>query len=431
MKRAALLSLVALAAACARDDFASPAHGEGSSGLETGSSGAPIDVDEGSTTSGGESSTGPSSDSESSGGPASSSSSGGEELAPWEWDLPENIPAPRVPEDNPMSAEKVELGRHLFYDQRLSANASQSCASCHDQARAFADGLALPTGSTGETVPMNSMALVNVAYNATYTWASPLELTLSDQAALPLFGDQPIELGAHLDEDAIFARLLDDPTYTSLFADAYPDETDPVSWINIRRAIASFERTLISVNSPYDQYTRGDEDAISESAKRGATLFFSEQFECFHCHGGFNFTHSTVHEDTAFTSRPFENNGLYNVAGTGQYPPAGRGLYRFTLDVEDDGKFRAPTLRNIALTAPYMHDGSVETLDEVLDIYAAGGRNVVEGPYAGDGRTHPNKSSFVEGFELTEEDRADFLAFLESLTDEEFITNPAFSDPWK
>ena len=359
-----------------------------------------------------------------------SSSTTGSIESDWEWDLPENIPAPKVPRDNPMSAEKVELGRHLFYDERLSANGTQACATCHLQEQAFADGRALPIGSTGETVPMNSMALVNVAYNATYTWASPLELTLSDQAALPLFGDSPVELGAHLDEDGIFQRLRDEPIYDELFAAAYPEDSDPISWINIRRALASFQRTLISVDAPYDRYTRGEDDAISEAAKRGSNLFFSEELECFHCHGGFNFTHSTVHENTAFTSRPFENNGLYNVGGNGEYPPTGRGLYRFTLDPEDDGKFRPPTLRNIALTAPYMHDGSVETLDEVLDIYAAGGRNVEDGPFAGDGRTHPNKSSFVEGFELSEQDRADLLAFFDALTDEAFITNPAFSDPW-
>ncbi len=431
MTRRTLLTVVAFGAACAAPSSdAVPQGGESSGGMGSTSS---IET----SATGGSESTGQSSE-DSSGtttavetDASDDSSSGGVQVEPWEWDLPENIPAPKVPEDNPMSAAKVELGRHLFYDPRLSANETQSCASCHHQERAFADGEVLPVGSTGETVPMNSMALVNVAYNATYTWASPLELTLSDQAALPLFGDQPIELGAHLDEDAIFARLEGDETYAILFADAYPEDAEPISWINIRRAIASFERTLISVNSPYDKYTRGEEDAISDGAKRGATLFFSEQFECFHCHGGFNFTHSTVHENTAFTSRPFENTGLYNVGDGGEYPPAGRGLYRFTLDPEDDGKFRPPTLRNIALTAPYMHDGSVTTLEEVLEIYAAGGRNVTEGPHIGDGRLHPNKSSFVEGFELTEQDRADFLAFFESLTDEEFITNPAFANPWE
>ncbi len=386
-----------------------------------------------STSTGGES-TAPSSGSETSDTGSSSggeSTTGDEPESSWEWDLPENIPAPRIPEDNPMSAEKVELGRYLFYDTRLSANGTQSCGSCHHQDKAFADGLPLPTGSTGDVVPANSMALVNVAYNATYTWASPLELTLSDQAALPLFGDSPVELGAQLAEDEIFARLHDEPLYDDLFPAAYPDDEDPISWINIRRAIASFQRTLISVNSPYDRYTRGDDDAISDAAKRGASMFFSEELECFHCHGSFNFTHSTVHENTVFTSRPFENNGLYNVGGTGEYPASGRGLFRFTLDPADDGKFRPPTLRNIALTGPYMHDGSVATLDEVLDIYAAGGRNIEEGPFSGDGRTHPNKSSFVAGFTMTNENRADLLAFFDSLTDEEFITEPSFSDPWE
>ncbi|MEM6294614.1 MAG: MbnH family di-heme enzyme [Myxococcota bacterium] len=361
---------------------------------------------------------------------ADGSSSTGASAEEWEWDLPENIPAPRVPEDNPMSAAKVELGRHLFYDPRLSANQTQSCSSCHFQELAFTDGLATPVGSTGEHVPANSMALVNVAYNATYTWASPLELTLSSQAALPLFGDSPIELGSHLDEDGVFQRVKKDPVYGMLFSEAYPEEDDPVSWINIRLALASFQRTLISVDSPYDAYTRGDDEAISESAKRGAALFFSEALECHHCHGSFNFTHSTVHENTAFTSRPFENTGLYNIGGDGSYPVDGLGLYRFTLDPSDEGKFRPPTLRNISVTGPYMHDGSMDTLGEVLDFYAAGGRNIEDGRYAGDGRSNPNKSSFVSGFPMSDQDREDLIAFLESLTDEDFLTNPNFSDPW-
>ncbi len=360
-----------------------------------------------------------------------SSSSSGEPSGGWEWDLPPGFPVPRVPEDNPMTAEKVELGRHLFYDVRLSANGTQSCSSCHEQALAFADGRDLPQGSTGDTVPLNSMALVNVAYNATHTWASPVFENLSEQAAIPLFGEDPVELGAHLAEAEILGRFEKHPLYQTLFAEAYPDADERVSWINIRRAIASFERTLISGNAPYDRYTAGDTDAMSESAIRGLNLFVSERFECHHCHNTFNLSASVVHEGTVFETRPFFNTGLYNVGRTGAYPEHGEGLFRFTGDPDDMGKFKPPTLRNIVLTGPYMHDASIATLDEVLDFYAAGGRNIVDGPNAGDGRLNPNKSSFVSGFELSEQERADFLAFFAALTDEEFISNPAIANPWK
>lgn len=359
------------------------------------------------------------------------SSSSGAEIEVYEWDLPEGFPTPAVPEDNPMSEAKVELGRHLFYDVRLSANETQSCGSCHFQALAFTDGLAQPRGSTGDLVLRSSMGLANVAYSATHTWSNPLLENLSQQAAIPLFGEQPTELGALFAEDEILQRLRDEPLYGPLFDDAYPHEDERMTWLNVRRAIASFERALISGNSAYDQFQRGDEDAVSDSAKRGANLFFSERLECHHCHNGFNFTNSTVHAGTAFPSKPFMNTGLYNIDDAGGYPEGGLGLAEFTLDEGDIGKFKPPSLRNIALTAPYMHDGSVETLSDVVDFYAAGGRNILEGPYAGDGRNHPNKSSFVVGFELSPEERSDLIAFLESLTDYEFVTNPAFADPWQ
>jgi len=355
----------------------------------------------------------------------------GEVPSTWEWDLPEHFPEPKVPEENPMSAEKVELGRHLFYDRRLSANGTQSCADCHDQTLAFTDGLSLPVGSTGDVIPRNSMSLANVAYSSRHTWANPLLESLSQQATIPLFNEIPTELGAVFAEEEILGRLADDRVYAELFEAAYPSDDERVSWINIRRAIASFQRTLLSYRSPYDAFIAGDEDAVSESAKRGANLFFSEIFECHHCHNGFNFTNATEHAGTVFDTPAFFNTGLYNIDGNGTYPEGGWGLAEFTLEPQDMGKFKPPTLRNVALTAPYMHDGSIATLEEVVDTYAAGGRVIEEGPNAGDGRDNPYKSSFVSGFEMSEQDKADLLAFLESLTDEDFTTDPAFANPWE
>lgn len=160
-------------------------------------------------------------------------------------------------------------------------------------------------------------------------------------------------------------------------------------------------------------------------------LFFDEKTECFHCHGGFNFSQSHFDRSQLFAETVFFNNGLYNIGGTGHYPPGGEGIYEMTGKAEDMGRFRPPTLRNITLTAPYMHDGSIPTLEAVVRHYNAGGRNITSGKYAGDGRLHPNKSSFIRPIGLTEAEIQDLLAFLESLTDRDFVTNPRFANPWK
>ncbi|MCA9608695.1 MAG: di-heme enzyme, partial [Myxococcales bacterium] len=168
----------------------------------------------------------------------------------WEWELPPGFPEPRVPEDNPMSRAKVELGRFLFYDTRLSNNQTQSCGTCHLQALAFTDGLARAMGSEGATHPRSSMALANVAYQATLTWANPVVRQLSDQALLPIFGTTPIvELGMEGREDVLLQRLRDDPGYPDMFAEAFPDDPDPISVRNVVYAIATFERAMISGDS--------------------------------------------------------------------------------------------------------------------------------------------------------------------------------------
>ena len=161
-------------------------------------------------------------------------------------------------------------------------------------------------------------------------------------------------------------------------------------------------------------------------------LFFSEKLECHHCHGGFNFTQSTSHEQQLIDRRPFHNTGLYNVAGESNkegYPAKDIGLAEISNKAEDNGRFRAPTLRNIAVSAPYMHDGSIESLSAVLDFNAAVGRNISSGKYQGDGRKNKHKSAFVKGFEMNEQDKKDLLAFLHTLTDKSFLTNPKYGQP--
>jgi len=329
-----------------------------------------------------------------------------------------------------MSTAKVELGRHLFYETRLSITGDFSCASCHQQALAFSDGLPVAVGATGEKHTRNSQSLANVAYSPVLTWANPLQHELAQQALIPMFGENPVELGLVGKEQELLAMLRSDDDYAQHFKAAFTTDEGSVSLGNLTKALAAFQRTLISVNSPYDRYRyNGEDNAISAAAKRGEALFFSERLECFHCHGGLHFTDSVMHERKAFAESAFHNTGLYNIDAQGSYPPSDTGLYDITLDDKDMGRFRTPSLRNIAVTAPYMHDGSIATLAEVIDHYAAGGRTLITGPYAGEGHKNPYKSEFVIGFSLTRQEKQDLIAFLESLTDQTFLDNPAFSNP--
>lgn len=363
-------------------------------------------------------------------GAAFASSSGAVQPELWQWDLPPGFPVPYVPEANPMSAAKVELGRHLFYDVRLSVNGTTSCATCHQQELAFTDGLAHAVGATGMEHPRGAMALANVGYASTLAWANPNLLELETHALAPMFGIDPVELGL-VDEADVIAKISDDDTYAQLFAVAYPDQVEPLSLQNVTYAIASFERTLISGRAPFDRFFfQADEAAISESAKRGFDLFLAP-FACHYCHFSFNYTDATYFPALSSRPMPFHNIGLYNLDDDGGYPEPNTGLFAATGEAADMGRFKAPTLRNIMLTAPYMHDGSVATIEEVVQHYADRGRTIDAGPLAGIGGNNPHlDSQMPQTVELSEQDMTDIVAFLESLTDDEFIANPDFGDPW-
>jgi cytochrome c peroxidase len=347
----------------------------------------------------------------------------------YQWQIDPNVPLPDVPIDNPMSDIKVELGRRLFYDNRLSVNNTMSCASCHIQALAFTDAKARAVGATGAVHPRSSMTLVNVAYASRLTWANQLLSHLEDQALTPLFGDNPVEMGMSGHEDDLVAMLKADGHYAELLPKAFPADEDPFSVVNVVRSISTFVRTIVSFDTPYDRYLEGDEGALSAQALLGMELFFSERLECFHCHGGFNFTDSTTHANANVDRIGYHNTGLYNIDDAGAYPSDNTGLYDMTGQRRDMGRFKAPTLRNIAVTAPYMHDGSVLTLDDALSHYARGGRLLEEGANAGDGRRNPFKSEFIRGFELSDDERQALLAFLDALTDKTVLTDPRFSNP--
>ena len=350
--------------------------------------------------------------------------------ATWTWSLPAFFPAPRVPEQNAMSIAKVELGRVLFHDRRLSGNGSQACSSCHQQARAFTDGLPVSRGSTGVDHPRNAQSLANAAYHPTLTWANPALVSLEKQMEVPLFGADPVEMGVNDgNRDEILARLAADPAYPKRFRDVWQDQANPIQWGNIITAIAAFQRSILSGDSRYDRYLAGREN-LSPAEERGLALFFGEKAECFHCHSSFNFNDQIVHAASRSVATPFHNTGLYNLGGTGAFPEPNRGVYELTLKPSDMGRFRAPSLRNVEVTAPYMHDGSIDSLEEVLEFYAAGGRNITSGPLAGDGRANPNKNDFINQISLTPDERADLVAFLKTLTDHGLLTDPAFADPF-
>lgn len=349
----------------------------------------------------------------------------------WAWSLPAGLAPPLVPADNPMNAAKVELGRHLFYDVRLSVNNTLSCAGCHAVNLAFADGRAVARGATGQNHPRNAPSLVNAAYQATLDWSNPTPRTLEQQMHTPLFGEQPVEMGVNdTNRDAIVQRLKDDARYPPRFAQAFGGEAMPIHWDNVIKAIAAFQRTLVAAGSRYDQALAGTA-TLTESEQRGQRLFFGERALCAQCHSGPNLGGGAFVSAQGRVGEPgFYNIGLFNIGGTGAYPTNNRGLLEFTGRPEDMGRFRAPSLRNVALTAPYLHDGSVATLEAVVALHAAGGRVLGNGPYEGDGRANPYKDPRIDQIDIDAQDQADLVAFLRALTDDRLLARPEFADPF-
>ncbi len=303
--------------------------------------------------------------------------------------LPAGFPLPDIPADNALTKSRVELGRRLFYDPALSADSTRSCGSCHAAYLAFSDSTAVSLGIEGRLGSRNSPTLANVVYQKKLLREGGVP-TLEMQILVPIQEHNEFDFNILL----VAERLNRMPEYVTMAKKAYGRTPDAFV---ITRSIAAFERTLLSGDSPYDQYTfQGNASALSAAQKRGFELFQSERLNCSACHEGF-----------LFTNQDFMNNGLYEV-----YPDSGR--IRLTGLESDRAVFKVPSLRNIALTAPYMHDGSLPTLEAVIDQYQTGGK------------AHPNKSPLLKSFTLTAQERADLIAFLHSLSDHKFINNPEF-----
>ena len=304
---------------------------------------------------------------------------------------PAGFPEIVFPDDNPYSYESWLLGKHLFYDTRLSLNNDLSCASCHHQHLGFADDVPFSFGDNNAIGSTNSPTLTNVGYNPYFLFAGGVP-SLEMQVLVPI--QEHNEFNTNILD--VVAKLSVVPLYQQLALKAYDRNIDAFV---LTRAIANFQRTLVSGNSRFDKHFNQNKPSLNESELRGHDLFFSSQTNCFQCHGGFN-----------FTSFAFENNGLYE-----EYSDMGRML--ITNNESDRAKFKIPTLRNIAVTAPYMHDGSINTLTEVIEHYNNGGAN------------HPNKSQFIQPLGLTADEKIDLLNFLLTLTDHEFLNNEAFKKP--
>jgi cytochrome c peroxidase len=333
----------------------------------------------------------------------------------YQWKLPPGLRPPLVPADNPMTAEKVALGERLFSDGRLSLTGSYSCASCHVPALAFTDGRKTAVGATGQLHARNTPSLVNVAYAVTFGWADPSVTSLEAQHRVPMFNHMPVELGLDQVLPPRLKELDADSALASMRATAFPDAPPGFTLDEVVQSIASYVRTLISADSAFDRYFYWGDDSLTPEARRGMRLFFSDRTSCSLCHASFNLSGPVAEQGIPLPPPVFHNTGLYNVGGTGAYPDPG--LAAHTGRDDDIGAFRAPSLRNVAITAPYMHDGSITTLADVIEFYDAGGRNVKNGPYAGDGRLNPHKRAQIHTLNLTDAEKRELVAFLESLTD--------------
>jgi cytochrome c peroxidase len=326
------------------------------------------------------------------------------------WHLPPGFPVPFVPADNPMSPAKVALGCRLFFDTRLSSTRTYSCASCHRPELAFTDGRAHAIGATGDVVRRGAMTLTNVAYNTAYTWASNQAVSLEAQMAQPLFNEHPLEMGLKRG-DPSWVNAFSADGYSEDFQQAFPEDAAPVSAGNVIKAIATFERTLISGRSAFDRYVFDDDRAaLSPQAQRGMALFFSKRVGCATCHFGVNFSGAIQRAGRALSKPVFANTDVTDRDVNAPDLLADGGLGELTHRQQDLGKFRVPTLRNVALMAPYMHDGSIATLAAVIDHYAQGGRQLGRG-----------RNVAIRPVTLSDAEKQELIAFLSGLTDEEFV----------
>lgn len=320
------------------------------------------------------------------------------EATPYDLEIPQGFPQMIIPQDNPLTVEGVELGRRLFYDERLSGDNTMSCASCHMPEFGFSDTAEVSVGIDGIAGTRNAMPLFNIGWANNFFWDGR-DATLEEQILEPV--PNPIEM--HQEWKDASSKIAADPLYPEMFKTAFGNYK--IDSTQIAKAIAQFIRTLISADSKFDKYLRG-EVVLTPDEFAGLNLFNDLQGgDCFHCHGNTVF----------FTDFSFANNGL-------DLTFSDLGRETVTGNPDDRAAFKVPSLRNLSFTAPYMHDGRFETIDEVIDFYNSG---VQDGPY-----TDPlMEFAHQGGTNLTATEKAQLKAFILTLNDTSFTTNPAFQDP--
>lgn len=323
-------------------------------------------------------------------------------------DIPDHFPTFAIPDDNALTVDGVRLGQHLFYDPILSLDSTKSCASCHLPELAFTDGSDVSVGVNGNVGRRSSMSLVNIAYAFNGLFWDGRTATLEEQALEPIM--DPVEFVE--DWENVERKLRRSERYQRLFRKAFGiSSSDEITRELTVKAIAQFERIIISGDSKYDRVEFGNNAAYTLSELNGRDMFFdadpfTPDAECGHCHNG-----------TQLTTQQYVNNGITQVNSLEDFPDKGRGAV--TGLVFDNGKFRAPTLRNIALTAPYMHDGRFKTLEEVIEHYDSGGHFA------------ENLDPLIQPLGLTDQEKTDLLAFLHTMTDTSYLQNPFITNPFQ
>ncbi|MBC8417618.1 MAG: cytochrome-c peroxidase [Proteobacteria bacterium] len=340
---------------------------------------------------------------------------------------PVGLPPVPVPADNPITPEKVKLGDKLFHDTRFSSTGKVSCATCHDRKKGFADALPVSEGINGLKGTRNAPTVMNAAYLRTQFWDGR-EPSLETQSAQPFLN--PVEMGLK-DHEPILKIVRTDPEYTELFKKAFGKTGNQITMTEVKQALATFQRTLISGNSPFDRYYfGGDKRAMSPAAIRGLDIYIG-QGRCVSCHvieqTQALFTDNRFHmigvsanqmprdlDELSAAVEDVKKRGT-DIAVLSNPKTSSLGRYAVTRDLTDIGAFKTPTLRNIELTAPYMHDGSLKTLEEVVQFYNNGGRLKETDPLP------ELLSGGIRSLNLTEEQQADLVAFLKALTSPEFV----------
>lgn len=319
-------------------------------------------------------------------------------------DYPDHFPAPNLPADNPLSEEGIKLGRHLFYDVRLSGDNTQNCASCHLQESNFAEPMRFSTGIDGVQGNINAMVLSNMAWQQFFFW-NGRKTSLEDQVREPVIN--PIEM--HETWPNVIDKLSGDQRYLDMFAAAFGDEE--ITEDRSAKALAQFIYTMVSGDSKLDQYVKG-EYTFTTSEQIGFDIFNNEEGDCFHCHG----LATTGYQMGAYGLLQFSNNGLDSVLVENSGREAVTGL------ASDRAKFKVPSLRNIEYSFPYMHDGRFQTLGEVIEFYNMGGH-----PSA---TIDPNMKAAGVGRNWSQEQKQGLIDFLKTFSDVTFLTDTTFSNPW-